>query len=114
MIFRVLISAALLVVGVYWAGSMMMERDRCVQIEIAAAPVRVVMRAARTLDSNFQFVADRLTWLSWSVTADKAAQKILIRGIYGDRLTCDHDQPTENAAIVPDGSTDYEFNQRGF
>lgn len=88
MIFKMITSAVLVVAGAYWAGGVMMERDRCLQIDKAAAPVRLAMEAARKADSNFQFVADQLTWLSWSVRADEMTQALMIKAFYGDRLSC--------------------------
>lgn len=95
MIFKMITSAAFVVVGAYWAGTVMMERDRCLQIEKAAAPVRLSMEFARKADSNFQFVADRLTWLSWSVRADDMTQALLIRAFYGNRLQCGGASPND-------------------
>lgn len=115
MIIRALFGTVLFAIGIYWIGMVLAERDRCLQMEKATAPVRLVMSAARSLDRNFQLVADQLTWLSWSVRADQYAQQILIKGIYGNELDCSiKDSDTgENQAIVPEGSTEYEYDLKG-
>jgi len=93
MIIKMITSAAFVVVAAYWGGSVMMERDRCLQIDKAAAPVRVVMSVARKADSNFELVADPLTWLSWSVKIDEMTQQLLVKAFYGDKLSCKGEGP---------------------
>lgn len=115
MIIRALLGAVLFAIGLYWVGTMLAERDRCLQIEKATAPVRLAMSAARSLDRNFKFVADQLTWLTWSVRADQYAQQFLIKGIYGNELDCKAERrgPGLNPAIVPEGSDEYEYDMPG-
>ncbi|MFT0546925.1 hypothetical protein ACMHYO_11355 [Allopusillimonas ginsengisoli] len=112
MIFRMLTGAVMLVVVAYWSGSVLIERDRCEQIKEATAPVRLAFDIARAADKNFAFVADYLTWISWRQAADEWARAFLVKAIYGTSLTCN--SPPENAqknpAIVPDGSTEFEFD----
>jgi len=116
MIIRALFGATLFVVGLVWFGSILAERDRCLQIHKSTAPVRLAMSVARTLDRNFELVADQLTWLSWSVRADRSAQRLLLKGIYGNALDCraqKQGQDDTNPAIVPEGSTEYEYDLQG-
>lgn len=115
MILRALFGAAFFAIGLYWIGTVLIEHDRCLQIQKATVPVRMAMSGARSLDRNFKLVADQLTWLSWSVTADQYAQKFLIKGIYGNTLDCraERKDKRENPAIVSEGSTEYEYDVEG-
>lgn len=96
-IFRVLFGAIFFGILVLWGGSVLIERDRCAQIEKATAPVRVVMDGLRTLDGQLKWVGSRLDWLMWRVKADEAAQSILISVFYGDQLVC---KPTKKKEPV--------------
>lgn len=87
-IFRVLFGAVLFGILVLWGGSVLIERDRCKQIEKATAPVRVVMDGLRALDSQLNVMGSRLDWIMWRVKADEGAQNILISVFYGDQLVC--------------------------
>lgn len=136
MILKALFGSAIFVFSLWWVGTVLAVRDRCQQMEAATAPVRWTFSALRTADRNLEWVADPLTWLSWSVKSDAVVQSFLIKAFYGDKLTCDvqrrssysnwrknlpnsgySDPSSTNSErdpdlIVPEGSTEYEYDIR--
>jgi hypothetical protein len=79
--------AALVVIAVIWIVAIGFEREPCKQVEMVAAPARLVM-GARTADKNTQWVADPLTWLSWSITVDVAVQRAAAKVLHRTPLVC--------------------------
>lgn len=92
MIFRTIFSTILFSFTIIWIGTVLAERDRCEQMNAAAAPVRWVMYGLRSADQNLELLGDKLTWLSWSVRADEYAQYALIKLFYGNKLSCNSTQ----------------------
>jgi hypothetical protein len=80
--------AALVVIAVIWIVAIGFEREPCKQVEMVAAPARLVMWGARTADKNTQWVADPLTWLSWSITVDVAVQRAAAKVLHRTPLVC--------------------------
>lgn len=85
---RSAIYGALFLLAVVWLVAIGFEREPCKQAEMVAAPARLVMLAARTADKNTQWVADPLTWLSWSITVDVAVQRAAAKVLHKDPLVC--------------------------
>lgn len=88
MILRALVGAAFFCLFLWWVAAVALERDPCAQVDVAATPVRLVMQGARALDKNLQWVADQLTWLSWSIKADVMAQRGIAVVLHGRDLQC--------------------------
>lgn len=88
MIIKTLFGTVFFVMALVWGVFVAVEQEPCTQVEKAAAPVRMVMQAARSIDRNLQFVTDPLTWLSWSIKADSISQAAIARLLHGPELKC--------------------------
>lgn len=88
MIIKTLFSTVIFVFALAWGVLVAVEREPCLQVKKAAAPVRAVMQFARTVDRNLQLVTDRETWLLWSIRADAMSQRGVARLLHGPDLRC--------------------------
>lgn len=88
MIVKTLLGTTFFCVALVWGVLVIIERDPCAQVQAAAAPVRLVMQAARAIDRNLEFVADRYTWWFWSIKADAMAQAGVAKLLHGSDLQC--------------------------
>lgn len=88
MIIKTLFSTVIFVFTLAWGVMVAVEREPCLQVKKAAAPVRAVMQFARSVDRNLQWVAERETWMLWSLRANAMTQRGVARLLHGPDLTC--------------------------
>jgi hypothetical protein len=80
--------AALVVIAVIWIVAIGFEREPCKQVEDGCCAGAASHVGARTADKNTQWVADPLTWLSWSITVDVAVQRAAAKVLHRTPLVC--------------------------